>query len=192
MRFFLFISLLFFFSNCSKPKTVLICGDHVCINKTEAEQYFEENLSIEVKIIDKNVQKDLDLVELNLRESSNTNRSISLTSKKNTNKELKNLSIEEIIKIKQNIKNKKKSKQLSKKTTEEEKNLKKLKKLVKKNSKTINSKSKHNISENASYKKNDDVFDVCTILKKFSIVEISKYLLGEGKKKDFPDITTKQ
>ena len=153
MRFFVFISLLFFLSNCSKPKTVLICGDHVCINKTEAEQYFEENLSIEVKIIDKDVQKDLDLVELNLRESSNTKRSISLTSKKNTNKELKNLSNEEIIKIKQNIKNKKKSKQLSKKTTEEEKNLKKLKKLAKKNSKTINSKSKHNISENVSYKK---------------------------------------
>ena len=37
--------------SCSKPKTVLICGDHVCINKDEAEKYFEENLSIEVKII---------------------------------------------------------------------------------------------------------------------------------------------
>ena len=39
--------------NCSKPKTVLVCGDHICINKSEANQYFEENLSIEVKIIDK-------------------------------------------------------------------------------------------------------------------------------------------
>ena len=47
------IFLIFFLSNCSKPKTVLICGDHVCVNKAEAEQYFEENLSIEVKIINK-------------------------------------------------------------------------------------------------------------------------------------------
>ena len=38
---------------CNKPKTVLICGDHVCINKAEAEQYFEENLTLEVKIVDK-------------------------------------------------------------------------------------------------------------------------------------------
>ena len=40
-----------FLAACSKPKTVLICGDHICVNQTEAEQYFEENLSIEVKII---------------------------------------------------------------------------------------------------------------------------------------------
>ena len=37
--------------SCTKPETVLICGDHVCINKAEAKQYFEENLSIEVKIV---------------------------------------------------------------------------------------------------------------------------------------------
>jgi hypothetical protein len=47
--------------NCSKPKTVLVCGDHICINKSEANQYFKENLSIEVKIIDskKNIKPDL-------------------------------------------------------------------------------------------------------------------------------------
>ena len=52
--------MLFFFliTNCTKPKTVLICGDHVCINKTEAEQYFEENLSIEVKILNKKKNKE--------------------------------------------------------------------------------------------------------------------------------------
>jgi len=41
----------FFLHQCNKPKIVVICGDHVCVNKTEAEQYFEENLSIEVKIV---------------------------------------------------------------------------------------------------------------------------------------------
>ena len=42
---------------CNKPKTVLICGDHVCVNKAEAEQYFEENLTLEVKVIDKRERK---------------------------------------------------------------------------------------------------------------------------------------
>ena len=41
-------------------------------------------------------------------------------------------------------------------------------------------------------KKKKDVVDVCTIIKKCSIEEISKYLLKQGKKKDFPDITTRQ
>ena len=38
---------------------------------------------------------------------------------------------------------------------------------------------------------NKDVVDVCTILEKCSIDEISKYLLIEGKKKSFPNIILK-
>ena len=38
-------------------------------------------------------------------------------------------------------------------------------------------------------KKNNEVFDICTILKKCSIDEISKYILKEGSSKNFPDIT---
>ena len=41
-------------------------------------------------------------------------------------------------------------------------------------------------------KNQNEVFDVCTILKKCSIDEISKYLLNEGKNKDFPDITMRE
>ena len=63
--------ILFFFliNNCSKPKSILICGDHVCINNSEAEQYFENNLSIEVKIIDSKKKNEIDLVELKLRDN---------------------------------------------------------------------------------------------------------------------------
>ena len=61
-----FFLLLFLLTNCSKPKTVLICGDHICVNKAEAEQFFEENLSLEVKIIDQNDKNEIDLVQLNL------------------------------------------------------------------------------------------------------------------------------
>ena len=40
-------------------------------------------------------------------------------------------------------------------------------------------------------KKRKDVVDVCTILDKCSIDEISKFLIEQGTKKDFPDITTR-
>ncbi len=121
MKLVLFISLIFFLSNCSKPKTVFICGDHVCVNETEAEQYFEENLSIEVKVINKKLNIDDDLVELNLKENSLGNKKISILSKKETNNSIKTLSNEEIIKIKKNIKNKKKEKKIAKKIVEKEK-----------------------------------------------------------------------
>ena len=41
-------------------------------------------------------------------------------------------------------------------------------------------------------KNQKNVTDVCTILKKCSIDEISKYLLKQGRKNKFPDITTRQ
>ena len=65
-----FLLIFMFLLNCSKSKTVLICGDHVCVNKAEANQYFEENLSIEVKVIEKKTRKSFDLVELNLNKKS--------------------------------------------------------------------------------------------------------------------------
>ena len=50
MRLFFILIFLLLLVSCTKPKSVLICGDHVCINNQEANQYFEDNLSIEVKI----------------------------------------------------------------------------------------------------------------------------------------------
>ena len=44
MKKILIILLFFLIQNCSKPKTVLICGDHICVNNSEANQYFEDNL----------------------------------------------------------------------------------------------------------------------------------------------------
>ena len=59
MKFVLMILLFFLLQGCNKPKSVFICGDHECINKLEAEQYFEENLSIEVRIIDSQKKKEI-------------------------------------------------------------------------------------------------------------------------------------
>ena len=105
MKIITFFFILLFIFGCSKNKTVLICGDHVCINKAEAKQYFEENLSLEVKVINQNIKKQVDLVELNLRNKDNEKK-ISITKKKVTNKNLRILSDKEKKDIKNKIKRK--------------------------------------------------------------------------------------
>ncbi len=188
MRIISSVLLLFLLVSCGKPKTAFICGDHVCINKSEAEQYFEENLSIEVKIFDKKVKDDVDLVELNLNENPDGKKRINIFAKNDTNKNIKTLSKEEVSKIKKIIKNKKASKKIAKKIVNtnniknKEKSNKKIKEIVKK---------KINLQEKDNSKKNE-LFDICTIIEKCSIDEISKYLLEQGKKKDFPDLTIRQ
>ena len=116
MKFIFLIFLLFLLHNCSKPKTVLICGDHVCINKSEAEQYFEENLSLEVKVVNKKSKDNINLVELNLKKNKD-GKKITLLNKKNTNEQLKKLTKEEKNKIKKSISKKREEKKVAKKNT---------------------------------------------------------------------------
>ncbi len=166
------ILILFFFLiyGCNKPKTVLICGDHQCINNAEAKQYFEENLTLEVKIINQNKKVETDLVELNLKANSQK-RKINISKKTKTDQKIKKLSSKEIKEIKKRIKRKENNK-LAKK----EINLKKTQNLKKKIGKS---------SEN--YER----IDVCELIDECSIEEISKYLIKMGKKKGFPDITSR-
>ena len=44
MKYLVIFILIILITSCSKTKTVFICGNHVCVSKAEAEQYFEENL----------------------------------------------------------------------------------------------------------------------------------------------------
>ena len=170
MKYFILFLIFLFLQSCSKPKTVLICGDHICINRAEAEQYFEENLTIEIKIIDKNKKKEIDLVQLNLKDSSIDNRQINIEPKIKTKEEIKILSNNEIKTIKEKIIKKEKIKK--KKVTLENK---------------INKKVKKN-----DIKQNKEVVDICTIIVKCNIDEISKYLLEKEKKESFPDITVRE
>tara|TARA_Y100000389_G_scaffold10191_1_gene9530 strand:- start:3929 stop:4456 length:528 start_codon:yes stop_codon:yes gene_type:complete len=173
-KFIIFILLLSFYG-CSKPKTVLICGDHICINKTEAKQYFEDNLTIEVKIIDKKKNNKIDLVQLNLKENLNDKKQINIYQKEKTNEHIKILTDDEVKKIKKEIILKKKKKKIVKK--------------IDRNDKKFDLKNKI-IETKRNYDK--DVVDVCSILNECNIEEISKYLLKEGKKRSFPDINIRE
>ncbi len=184
IRFFLILSLGILYS-CAKPKTVLICGDHVCINKKEAKQFFEENLSLEVKIIDKNKKNRVDLVQLNLKENKK-GKQVEIIKKNKTKKNLKILSDDEIEQIKIDIKKKDKNKELIKKNNAENEGTLKV-------SSDQNDGKKNKII----YKKNkimqqNNIIDVCKILDNCTIEEISKYLIQLGKKKNFPDITIRE
>ena len=185
-KIFLFLIILLI-SSCSKPKTVLICGDHVCVNKAEANQFFEENLSIEVRIIKKDINKENDLVELNLN-NNNEERKVSITRKKVTKEEVKTLSKKEVKIIKDNIKKKKKVKNIKNNM-----HLKKDRKQVldKKNNNIEKKKKKPSIDIKTK-KRKSSFDDICSILDKCTIDEISKYLLKEGRKKNYPDITLRQ
>ena len=190
MKYFFLIFSLIFLYNCSKPKTVLICGDHVCVNKDEAEQFFEENLTIEVKILSEKKMNEFDLVQLNLENKSNFKKNISVDKIKKTNKDLKILSNKQIKKIKSEIKTKKKNK--TKKIKKEKKDKIKLEIARKdknsqkdyKDNKIINNVDK--INTNREFK------DICSILDNCNIEEISKYLIKQGKNKQFPDITLRE
>ena len=144
-------------------------------------------MSIEVKIIDKKFKEEIDLVELNLNQNEKGKRVVGIYSKKEQNKNLKTLSEKEISQIKKKIKNNKKNNKILKKNIKNDDNKKK--KI--KNIKTINDKKAKIINKDVN-KYQNEVFDVCTILKNCSIDEISKYLLNKEKNKDFPDITRRQ
>ena len=155
----------------------MICGDHVCINKLEAKQYFEENLSIEVKILNQYKNKEEDLVQLNLDNSFENKRKISIKKKENTEKSIKTLSKNEIKDIKNKIAKKNKINR------------------TKKNKLSVKSEIKIDNTNKKSLKVNKNIYevvDVCTIIEKCSIEEISKYLINQGKKRDYPDITLKE
>ena len=173
MKFFFIIFIFIVTINCSgKPKAIFICGDRECVNKLEAEQYFEKNLSIEVKILERNKKKKVDLIELNMNRSQNS-KTVNINRKNNTKKDIKILSPKEIKRIKSKIKKRERDENKIQTAS------KKLKKIDKPTTK--NQKIKNVVKE-----------DICTILEKCSIEEISKYLIKEGLNKKFPDITARE
>tara|TARA_X000001036_G_C20514873_1_gene739658 strand:+ start:320 stop:886 length:567 start_codon:yes stop_codon:yes gene_type:complete len=182
--FFLFLFLIIY--ACNKPRTVLICGDHVCINKAEAEQYFEENLTLEVKILDQKKNQEIDLVEVNLQSDESGEKEVIITNKKQTKKKLKILSKAEIKDKKKEVKNKRILRKENKILESIEKD--KLK-TVKNKKKSQNLISKKKEISNKQY---DNSINICSILEKCNIEEISKYLVKQGKDRKFPDITLRQ
>ena len=63
--------LIFFLTHCSSitgdnTQKIYICGEHECADKKEINNYFKNNISIEVYTLSDSTKKDYDLVELNM------------------------------------------------------------------------------------------------------------------------------
>ena len=91
MRF--FVIFFFFIVGCNslssdKTSKIYICGDHECANKKEINDYFKNNISIEVYSITSSSRKDkdYDLVELNMS-NDQKDEIITLASRKKDIKE---------------------------------------------------------------------------------------------------------
>ena len=183
MKYFLLFIILFNFS-CTKQKSVLICGDHKCINKAEAKQFFEENLTIEVQITSKDKKSSYDLVDLNIGDEEPYIKIFKSESKKIVRK----LSKEEIKAKKKEIKKKKletsvkpkKVKLYKKKSSSNDKKVVKNRDIKKKNANQIIS----------SFNKNKSI-DICLKLEKCDIDSITDYLIKASNEKDFPNIALK-
>ena len=167
MRFVLITFFILLFS-CTKPQTNFICGDHKCVNKAEAEQYFEENLSLEVQIITKDKQASYNLVDLNL---ANEERNIKVIKNKNK-KIVKKLSKEEIKEKKIEVKKKQKKLEQNSQIAKKEVNIKK----------------KIEIDTTSS----NNSTDICLKLEKCDIDSIAKYLIKESNEKDYPNISLRE
>ena len=171
MKYFLLLIILLNYS-CSKQKSILICGDHKCVNKLEAKQYFEENLTIEVQIISNDNKSSFNLVDLNV---NNEKQNIKIF-KNEKKKIVKRLSKNEIKVKKAEVKKKNKKLQTKKKKIGK-------KSIVKK---------KNTTNMISTSKNNENSIDICLKLKKCDIDSIASYLIKASKEKDFPNISSRE
>tara|TARA_B100001057_G_scaffold184968_2_gene185665 strand:+ start:276 stop:791 length:516 start_codon:yes stop_codon:yes gene_type:complete len=168
----LLLTIIVLLFSCAKHQSVLICGDHKCINKAEAKQYFEENLTLEVQIINKNLKTNYSLVDLNIEGDEPKIKVF-----KNKNKKIvKKLSKEEVREKKAELK---KRREKSKQKTEITK-----KEVVLKTKKKVNTLS--------SYNSNDNSLDICIKLEKCDIDSIANYLIKASNEKDYPNISLRE
>ena len=110
MKLFLFFFL--FLISCGsisseKSKRIYICGDHECKNNKEINEYFKNNISIEVYTItpSSKKQKDYDLIELNIPNEKKINMVSIDTKKKEITESLKKRKTTSKIKVKEGEKN---------------------------------------------------------------------------------------
>ena len=125
MKLLLLLLFLTLMVSCSNSKKVYWCGDHPCINKKEKQTYFQKNMIVEVRNINKNDKKLLNDIEKIMQQAKvNQKKQIKI------NKELaKQARIDE-------KKRKKREKKLAKENRKNEK------KLIKNKKKSVKQKEK--------------------------------------------------
>jgi len=209
---------LFFFLlilSCTTSKKVYLCGDHACANKKEFNEYFSKNLTIEISLKKKKINKNNnDLINLNTENFSKKkerNKSSKIDGKlKKKNEEAKSkaekIRLLDEQKLKEIAKNNQEKEQLriaklSEANKEKQKsknnsvhiNRKKVKTIVSKadiEKKNVQIKNPtKNMSNNPIIAEN--VESICYGVKDCDIDKIKELLIKKGKDKPFPNIASK-
>jgi len=206
MRYFLFF-ILFFTISCSATKKVYICGDRECASKTEAKKYFRENLSLEIKIINKKKEKTFNLIQMNTTDKNDLNKKKNIFDlKKIVTKKQKKIKKTKPIETQKKVSLKENNSIVEKKINEKNKSTVLIKEvqiippisskeniLIKKNNKskiTKSVKSKPIESFKPKKKKNNTTETyVCEVAEDCDIDKITTYLIKKGKDKKYPNIT---
>jgi hypothetical protein len=210
MKFFYLIIFLLFFS-CGTVKKDYVCGDHLCVDKKEFNEYFSKNLIIEVKPKENKKNRNIDLVNLNTNtlNKKKDNKILKKEMKIKKKKEKERVKAEKI-----RILNDRKIKDIDERNKKKEKVIVRSSIFGKKNKKEINNKitnnrdlAKENSNKTASDKKkkplveSKEIFSndtkktinttgICDEIKDCDIDTITELLIQKGRNKPFPDITT--
>ena len=205
---YIFIFFLLFLVSCSINNKTYMCGDRACIDNKEFKEYFAKNLIVEIKNKKSKKNYSLDLVKLN---TTDKNKSKSKKMTKNVDNKQKKKDDKALFKAKKNkLKEERRIKKIN------DKKLAKLKKINKKNNKdiTINTTKKNKflidsvkkptkitnqIIDDKKLKRHEtfrsirskNQISVCKKIKDCNIDKIAELLIKKGKKKDFPNITSK-
>ncbi|MDC0059674.1 hypothetical protein OAJ18_01495 [Pelagibacteraceae bacterium] len=164
--------ILVLFFGCSDGKMVYWCGDHPCINKKEKKAYFEKNMMVEVKRLNKkNKEKYSEIQKITQQAHINEKKRI-----KDEKRLAKELRLEEKEKIKE------KKKLLKQAKIEEKKKLKNEKKLTKKLKK-----SKTQSVKKIKIAKNKDESQQINIAKN-GFNQIVENIVSKNNRKSYPNI----
>ena len=161
------------FLSCSTGNKVYICGNHECKNQKEIDDYFKNNISMEVYVIknDKLIKKNQDLVQLNLSKDKKIKK------KKKDNLDFLNKRTE---KSNKKVLNEKSQKLKLKVQTDNNQ----IDKIAKKKIDSVNQQGKFTYKKPKSTK----IVHLCKSIKECDIDIISKRVNDLNKDKSYPDL----
>jgi len=191
MKYILFFLSLFLIG-CGSSNKAYICGDHKCVNKKEAREYFEKNLNVEVEIKKKkNKNKNLDLAKLNTDVYLDENEEKSRLEAKS---KLKKKNIEEKEKLAKETDifySEEELKTIEEKVASKEDAIKKEKEDAIKKEKEIKKLNKQNKQKSIKVSNVDPSEDFCKTMNNCDIEKISKHIMTVGKSKKYPNLSIK-
>ena len=169
--------------SCTSEKKVYWCGDHPCINDKERKAYFEKNMSVEVKKLNKNDKKKMTDMEKIIEQAK--------IDEKNRIKDEKNLAKKEKLAQKNKLEE---EKELTKQLKLEEKQRKKEEKALAKQLKLEERKKKKEKKSSDNDINRVEINKPVKKVKKVKKGETSDFyriverIVNENKSKSYPDI----